>query len=134
MSYIDKQKLLLAIANEGAEKVILMEDYGSRYVQIKYAAKYLRQIIDAFEVEAEPVQHGKWIYDGDVYDEYSHHCSLCGNAPLTEYGTMHEYKLTEYCPFCGARMDASKPAKDERIQNNNDLDEAQMTVYDFTKE
>lgn len=54
-------------------------------------------------VDAVPVRHGKWIHDG--YD-HPHgidwiHCSECGkrdvNCPAS---------ITNYCPNCGARMDA----------------------------
>ena len=44
-------------------------------------------------IEAEPVRHGRWIYNG--YDEYPT-CSYC-NQSDTYAG--------DYCVNCGARMD-----------------------------
>lgn len=56
-------------------------------------------------VEAEPVKHGKWVHDG--YD-IPHgvdwmHCSECGNREPYVPAAM-----TNYCPNCGAKMDAER--------------------------
>ena len=54
-------------------------------------------------VDAEPVRHGKWI--PEAYDDMFCCCSECGT---------HEYKETievlhyDYCPYCGAKMDAER--------------------------
>lgn len=42
---------------------------------------------------------GRWINDGCI-DMY---CSECGNTPDHEPGMTPE--ATDYCPYCGARMD-----------------------------
>ena len=51
----------------------------------------LETINNATTIEAEPVRHGKWIIeDGHVC------CSECGEIS----------KEYNWCPYCGARMDA----------------------------
>lgn len=69
-----------------------------------FSRKTVQKMIDmARTIDAVPVRHGKWIHDG--YD-HPHgidwiHCSECGkrdvNCPAS---------ITNYCPNCGARMDA----------------------------
>ena len=61
----------------------------------------LREHMDAQPtIEAEPVKHGRWIYDDEAYpggNPYGHYvCDQCG-----EY-VPHK---TNYCPNCGAKMD-----------------------------
>ena len=55
-------------------------------------------------VEAEPVQHGRWIeiWGGD------YECSLCHS--IFENGGSYKYILHcfKYCPNCGAKMDGGK--------------------------
>ena len=46
-------------------------------------------------IEAEPVKHGKWIISSDGYYPY---CSECHFRP--------EKYMTNFCPNCGAKMDA----------------------------
>lgn len=60
-------------------------------------------------VDAEPVQHGKWekIRDSQMYDDYycvyfDYECSNCGDV------TNDRHKLPDYCPTCGAKMDADE--------------------------
>jgi hypothetical protein len=50
-------------------------------------------------IEAEPVRHGRWI-DGTSRGSYSIYCSYCGSHKET-------ICPSEYCPNCGARMDAT---------------------------
>lgn len=57
-------------------------------------------------VDVVPVRHGRWI--PEAYDDMFCYCSECGT---------HEYKETievlhyDYCPYCGAKMDAEKEEK-----------------------
>ena len=56
-------------------------------------------VIDTPKVDAEPVRHGRWIWDDEGY-----HCSECffhayGNTLECLDGTYR------FCPNCGARMD-----------------------------
>ena len=54
-------------------------------------------------VEAEPVRHGRWM-DGTSRGSYSIYCSYCGSHKET-------ICPSEYCPACGARMDAEEEAE-----------------------
>lgn len=57
-------------------------------------------IEDAPAADAEPVRHGKWIDKlSDCYWPGDKICSECG----AEYSF---YNVQNYCPNCGARMDA----------------------------
>ena len=52
-------------------------------------------------IEAEPVKHGRWIYQGD--DMW-----LCSNCKENIIYSMHKSDRTEkqwYCCRCGVRMD-----------------------------
>lgn len=66
-------------------------------------------------IEAEPVRHGRWEQDYELvqgFEDNSEYpyvaCNLCGNK---EYGLdLNDYTdyddLPNYCPNCGAKMDA----------------------------
>ena len=64
-------------------------------------------IVDAPTVEAVPVVHGKWLPKHHYIAGYEfvsgHICSECGNDALNAEG---DDFLTDFCPNCGARMDA----------------------------
>lgn len=53
-------------------------------------------------VDAEEVQHGKWInHSGGEWG-----CSSCANIVFTEGSWETPYH--NYCPYCGAKMDKEK--------------------------
>lgn len=67
------------------------------------AVKILKE---APAVDVQKIKHGKWIKDNDsfqpddyycVYFDYT--CSECGKI------VNDRYKLPNYCPNCGAKMD-----------------------------
>ena len=62
-----------------------------------YAAKRIE------ELEECERKKGKWLEDYDGF-EFIYRCSNCSEKPLTKYGTMHDYVLSEFCPHCGADM------------------------------
>ena len=74
-------------------------------IEQKYLDKVIAKIPAA---NVEPVRRGKWEYDSDGVP----HCSQCGEFALQR---LHLYiknktfdapfKLTDYCPNCGAKMD-----------------------------
>lgn len=56
---------------------------------------------DAPTINASPVRHGKWLSreEGKVYPFWERYtCSVCGKHADD----------TDYCPNCGARMDADE--------------------------
>ena len=68
------------------------------------------EIESAPTVDAVPVRHGKWTADEILYTQGMVVCSCC----KTEYyrddlymvGNDAQGELPNYCPNCGARMDA----------------------------
>ena len=48
-------------------------------------------------VDAEPVRHGRWIFDNGV--DHCYKCSECKGAKPPHY------IADNYCPNCGAKMD-----------------------------
>lgn len=70
----------------------------------KLGCAMMRWLDKVKAVEAEPVRHGRWIYDGMVW-----HCSECGRNPTYGMGyTQGRNELYKYCPFCNARMDGKE--------------------------
>lgn len=62
-------------------------------------------------VDAEPVRHGKWL-DSETFKRpwFRHHifeCSVCRNT-LDMDGVNAGRGDANYCPNCGARMDAER--------------------------
>lgn len=65
----------------------------------------IKRTQEAPAVDIEPVRHGKWIDKlSDCYWPGDKICSECG----AEYSF---YKVQNYCPNCGARMDAKEAEK-----------------------
>lgn len=64
-------------------------------------------------IDAEPVRHGRWIFDGAIYyDEgekcYDYQCSECGRFVSVRGGSnLGKEELKEEYPYChcGAKMD-----------------------------
>ena len=63
-------------------------------------------IINAPTVDAVEVVHGRWI--GDGWGSYIKRCSVCRSVPLREVGGRHDACYSNYCPYCGAKMDENK--------------------------
>lgn len=85
--------------NADALKIDIACVYGSN-------PKYLRWLNDAPTADVEPVRHGKWLPKHHYIAGYEfvsgHICSECGNDALNAEG---DDFLTDFCPWCGARMD-----------------------------
>ena len=58
---------------------------------------------DAIEKLSKEQEKGEWLEDYDGFEPI-YRCSKCSEKPLTKYGTMHDYVLSEFCPHCGAEM------------------------------
>ena len=70
-----------------------------------------KAIDEAPTIDAEPTRHGKWkeyqrLEANIVGELQSAECSVCGRYHTTPY--MHSYDYYEYCPWCGARMEAEE--------------------------
>lgn len=57
-------------------------------------------IDEAPTIDAEPVRHGKWLFEEYPDGYYHSKCSLC-NSWFSEDAFLNPYK---YCPNCGACM------------------------------
>lgn len=68
--------------------------------------KEIRIVIETLNnqptIEAEPVKHGKWIGDDEIYPK----CSECGE--IGDYECDGTHKKSSYCPNCGAKMECEK--------------------------
>lgn len=55
-------------------------------------------------IEQEP-RKGKWIKHNTPSNTYYYDCSLCGcAAPCIEFADSYLWKLSNFCPDCGADM------------------------------
>ncbi len=73
----------------------------------------LQKIHEKVTAEAEPVKHGRWLYDSGSGEYFCSNCgeyalsfkkdTLCWDDDLAE--DLYEACLTDYCPNCGAKMD-----------------------------
>lgn len=61
-------------------------------------AELLRMIDYQETVDAEPVRHGRWEFDGESNTGIYALCSVCGES-------IYQCGMWYYCPNCGARMD-----------------------------
>ena len=65
-------------------------------------------------VDAEPVRHGRWVFDKNANDWGigGYVCSECkaknNNLPCTEVAVPSMFMGTKYFPSCGAKMDEEK--------------------------
>jgi DNA-directed RNA polymerase subunit RPC12/RpoP len=108
--------------NDLISRSALLENYGLKDA-VKYDNKTEEQqhnsystlmlyeiadmIMDAPAVDAEPVRHGRW-EDTHEYDPFTgiYKCSECGLFTTMTTGSLVDGKKDNYCPNCGAKMDA----------------------------
>ncbi len=60
--------------------------------------------------DVAPVVHAKWIPDGNEYRDF-HCCSVCDSLSFRKEdydGYEFAEVLTEFCPYCGAKMDVEE--------------------------
>ena len=70
---------------------------------IRKALRCLEQTPAADVVE---VRHGKWYkHDKKKHGDTCYHCSVCENYALSDCMV---WELTDYCPYCGAKMDGER--------------------------
>lgn len=69
-------------------------------IGVEYAVT-IRAIDEAPTVDAEPVRHGRW--ESDMYlDEPVTRCTACKRG----FAVGHKAERFQFCPNCGAKMDA----------------------------
>ena len=76
-------------------------DGCDNYNGVRCSSCYIDSAIIAVDavlaVDAEPVRHGRWVYNDDDIMPYKS-CSLCGREAFDLHGA-------NYCPYCGAKME-----------------------------
>lgn len=97
--YVDVEAAIDEISRkEGNEYVHI--DYGTLGCASNVVSMVENVLYSMPAADVAPVQHGKWILDGD--DEW--HCSECNCCcEDIHFSEMPGYV---YCPQCGAKMDA----------------------------
>ena len=79
------------------------------------SAKNLQSISDMPAADVAPVRHGRWIDKG----EYAV-CAECGGRSGTQYDGVEPIPLmTQFCPYCGAKMDEPLGNSD-RLEENKE--------------
>lgn len=63
-------------------------------------------------INAVPVAHGKWIYEGARGRFTACRCSVCGNVENADWAMISGE--VNFCPNCGAKMDGERGADDSR--------------------
>lgn len=112
--------------NDLISRSALLEELKNRYDEAKQreAANYEWETFESDGIEsamlcvenypavdAEPVQHGEWIYDPNAADWGigGYVCSKCyaknNNLPCNEVKNPLMFRGSNFCPHCGAKMD-----------------------------
>lgn len=65
--------------------------------------RHIKEIRNLPAADVVERKKGEWLEDFNGF-ETIYRCSKCSEEPLTKYGTMHDYVLSEFCPHCGADM------------------------------
>lgn len=86
--YIDREKLIKYIHNNG-KNFCITEANRCNFSEIARMVK---------SEDVSPVVHGEWLC-AETDDEQFFLCSVCNNK---------EYWESNYCPNCGAKMDAEQ--------------------------
>ena len=71
-----------------------------------------KAVDDAPTVDAVPVRHGRWTADESMYTVGEAQCSVCKTTFYADdlycVGEKAQSELPNYCPHCGAKMDAER--------------------------
>jgi hypothetical protein len=90
-----------------AKEAVRRAECDANWDERRLDAKFIENTLDLVPVaDVAPVVHGRWIKDNDSFqtDDYyccyfDYTCSECGEI------VNDRYKLPNYCPDCGAKMD-----------------------------
>lgn len=56
-------------------------------------------------LDIEPVRHGRWIEERDIFGKMPPCCSVCGEEDIFSEEGCGTYYKPPYCPWRGAKMD-----------------------------
>lgn len=90
MRLIDADKVIINIAN-----IITMGDMFEAGVA-HGIHKAVNELLDAPNIEAEPVRYGRWNIRTFDLPREGYYCSECGTV---------EWRTSRFCPYCGAKME-----------------------------
>ena len=86
-------------------------------MQDVYLPIHIKELVidEMSTIEAEPVRHGKWIWEEQVYN-----CSVCSHKA---YGNILECMdgTYKYCPNCGARMEIEENERKRANETNTTI-------------
>ena len=87
----------VSASNDLISRTELLNDLSYCAPELWQDEQYIKaKIMKQPAVDAEPVRHGRWVYEHD--DPAMIPCSVCGYK-------VFRYNNTHYCPNCGAKMD-----------------------------
>lgn len=95
--YIEREALI-SICDQ-----IISDDWNKRVAPVSWADAYecfMEDVKDQPAADVVEVRHGKWIEDHEFFK-----CSECG--------CLTDYRLSNFCPDCGAKMDG-------KVSDDND--------------
>ena len=100
----------MRLIDADALKAVFEKKSSEAVCGVELCKAIIFRINEAPTVDAVPVRHGKWTADEILYTQGMVVCSCC----KTEYyrddlymvGNDAQGELPNYCPNCGARMDA----------------------------
>lgn len=100
---IDKMRADIAELDNKVCQQFLIEDVDK---EVHHAYQDCLKIIDKYKVKNAPQRKiGKWVKHDTGHSIY-YDCSLCGCvAPCTETADKILWKMANYCPDCGAKME-----------------------------
>lgn len=85
-------------ANALVDKIMKMPFYTW-----KDCENVLVEILSASTID--PARHGKWEKPTKKYPYWDWKCSECGCEEYRQRDSKGEYRVMNYCPNCGAKMD-----------------------------
>lgn len=98
MTREEKQKAIDTLKISSPFVAVTQEEYND-YIQT------INQIIDWLEQEP---RKGHWVEHNTPNNTHYYDCSLCGCvAHCTEFADSYLWKLSNFCPDCGAEMKVS---------------------------
>ena len=96
----------MRLIDADALKAVFEEKSSEAVCGVELCKAIISRIDEAQTVDAEHVRHGKWLpkhhYIAGHEFVSGHICSECGDDAMNAEG---DEFVTDYCPWCGARMD-----------------------------
>lgn len=82
----------------------MKQTISNALTRIPYAIKGELETV----LEVVPVRHGEWVKSRSPGGTLLCNCSVCGDSAISQdndWGDVIYYHETDFCPYCGARMD-----------------------------